>query len=80
MMEKNKGIPGSPSKKEPIQVRSGIGLAVGLSLGTLVGIVIDNIGLGMMMGVAVGLCVGSTIDVLRKNKKTTDQKDDNEKY
>ena len=56
-------------KKETVQAGdSGSGLAVGLSLGVLFGIVMDDIGLGMMTGVAVGLCVGPAVAMLRRNR------------
>ena len=57
---------------------SGIGLAVGLSLGVLFEIVMDDIGLGMMTGVAVGLCVGPAVGVLRQNRKSEEQADNDE--
>ena len=48
---------------------SSLGLAIGLSLGTLFGIVTDDLALGMMIGVAAGLCGGTAADALRGKKK-----------
>ncbi len=49
-------------------------LALGLSIGTLLGVAIDNIGVGMLMGVAVGLCFHPTIGTLKKNSKSFEHK------
>ena len=60
---------------------TGLGLAVGLSLGTLFGVVFDNIGLGRMMGAALGLCGGPAMELLhggRKSKKPQEREDDRE--
>ena len=79
-MKKGKNIQSNSSQKESVQAGdSGSGLAIGLSLGVLFGIVTDNIGLGMMLGVAAGLCTGPAISVLRKNQKTEEQASDDEK-
>lgn len=76
-MKKDKSTLNSLSQKEPASSRdSGSGLAIGLSLGVLFGIVTDNIGLGVMLGVAVRLCAGPAIGVLKKNKKAEEQKND----
>ena len=39
-------------------------------MGTVIGLLIDNLGLGMCLGVMIGVSVGSAIDALRKNKKS----------
>ena len=76
-MKKGKTIQNNFSRKESVQAGdSGSGLAIGLSLGVLFGIVTDNIGLGMMLGVAVGLCTSPAIGALKKNKKVDEQDDD----
>ena len=49
------------------------------SLGVLIGIIIDDIGLGMMLGVAVGLCIDPAIGALKKNKKADEQENDDER-
>ena len=68
-MKNNKTAQRDQAQKEPVQAGdSGIGLAVGLSLSVLFGIVMDDIGLGMMTGVAVGLCVGPAVAMLRRNR------------
>ena len=79
-MKTDKSVPDNPSQEGSTQTGDSCnGLAVGLSLGVLGGIIIDNIGLGMMIGVAVGLCGGSAIGVLRKNKKAEARKDNDER-
>lgn len=66
------------SKGTSIPADSSLGLAIGLSLGTLFGIVTDNLALGMMIGVAVGLCGGSAADALKgKKKETSDEEKEN---
>ena len=48
-MKKGKNIQSNSSQKESVQAGdSGSGLAIGLSLGVLIRIIIDNIGLGMI--------------------------------
>lgn len=44
-------------------------LAIGLSLGVLFGILMDNIGTGMMFGAATGLCSGNIVSFLKCKKK-----------
>ena len=44
-------------------------LAIGLSLGVLFGIALDNIGLGMMIGAAIGLWGDSAAEMLTGKKK-----------
>lgn len=41
-------------------------IAIGLSLGIVIGFLIDDIGLGMCLGVMMGVSIGPAIDVLRK--------------
>ena len=79
-MKKGKNIQSNSSQKESVQAGdSGSGLAIGLSLGVLFGIVTDNIGLGMMLGVAAGLCIDPAIGALKKNKKADEQENDDER-
>ena len=68
MMTKNDKI---KSKGTSTPADSSLGLAISLSLGTLFGIVTDNLALGMMIGVAVGLCGGSAAGALKEKKKET---------
>ena len=77
-MKKGKTIQNNFSRKESVQA-GGSGLAIGLSLGVLFGIVTDNIGLGMMLGVAAGLCIDPAIGALKKNKKADEQENDDER-
>ena len=54
-------------------------IAIGLCLGIVIGLLIDDIGLGMCLGIMMGVSVGPAIDVLRKNKKSEEQEDNDEK-
>ena len=45
----------------------------------VIGFLIDDIGLGMCLGVMMGVSIGPAIDVLRKNKKSEEQEDNDEK-
>lgn len=66
------------SKGTSIPADSSLGLAIDLSLGTLFGIVTDNLALGMMIGIAVGLCGGSSAGALKgKKKETSDEEKEN---
>ena len=52
---------------------------LGLSLGIVIEFLIDDIGLGMCLGGMMGVSIGPAIDVLRKNKKSEEQEDNDEK-
>lgn len=66
------------SKGTSTPADSSLGLAIDLSLGTLFGIVTDNLALDMMIGVAVGLCGGSAAGALKgKKKETSDEEKEN---
>ena len=52
---------------------------LGLSLGIVIEFLIDDIGLGMCLGVMMGVSIGPEIDVLRKNKKSEEQEDNDQK-
>ena len=75
-MKKGKNIQSNSSQKESVQAGDS---GSGLSLGVLIGIIIDDIGLGMMLGVAVGLCIDPAIGTLKKNKKADEQENDDER-
>ena len=53
-------------------------LAVGLSLGTLFGILMNEIALGMMFGLVFGLCAEPVLRVLKEKKKAEDRKKNGE--
>lgn len=52
---------------------------LGLSLGIVIEFLIDDIGLGMCLGVMMGVSIDPAIDVLRKNMKSEEQEDNDEK-
>lgn len=69
-MTPDKNQPKSSRQEQPAQNNNtGSWLAVGLSLGTFVGILTDNIGAGMMFGVAAGLCAAPAIAALKGRHK-----------
>ena len=58
-----------------------IGMCLGISIGTAIGVVTDNLALGMCFGVSSGMCVGSLIDAKNRKKaeETTAVEDEEEK-
>ena len=78
-MKKDNRIQNKQSNKEPSSDNRGNWIAIGLCLGIVIGLLIDDIGLGMCLGVVMGVSVGPAIDVLRKNKKSEEQEDNDEK-
>ena len=73
-MNKDNSIQNKQSKKEPIPDNSGSWIAIGLCLGIVIGLFIDDLGLGMCLGVMMGGgSVGPAIDALRKNKKSQEE-------
>lgn len=50
----------------------GIPLAMGVLLGTLVGVLTDNIGLWLSVGIAIGAGVGTTL-MAAKSKKDKEE-------
>ncbi len=72
-MNKDNSIQHKQSKKEPIPDNSGSWIAIGLCLGIVIGLFIDDLGLGMCLGVMMGISVGPAIDALRKNKKSQEE-------
>lgn len=72
-------MPFMRANKEPSSDNSRNWITIGLSLGIVIGLLIDDIGLGMCLGVMMGVSVGPAIDVLRKNKKSEEQEDNDEK-
>lgn len=75
-MKKHRDARNNAAQGRAVQVGdSGIGLAVGLSLGAFAGIVIDSIGLGMMLGIAAGLSAAAVVGALRGNRQAEDRKE-----
>ena len=79
LVKKDNRIQNKQSNKEPSSDNSGNWITIGLSLGIVIGFLIDDIGLGMCLGVMMGVSIGPAIDVLRKNKKSEEQEDNDEK-
>lgn len=59
----------SKQNDKHVSTDSSLELAIGLSLGVLFGILMDNIGTGMMFGAATGLCSGNIVCFLKRKKK-----------
>ena len=56
-----------------------IGMCIGVSIGTAIGVVTDNIGVGMCLGVGIGMLFGSLLDAQnRKKEAETIQEEDSE--
>lgn len=62
-------------KDAPAATNDSLGLAIGLSLGVLFGIVMDNIGFGMIAGVALGLGGSAAVSLLGKKKREEDHEE-----
>ena len=54
-------------------------IAIGLSLGIVIGFLIDDIGLATCPGVMMRVTIGPALAVLRKNMKSEEQEDNDEK-
>ena len=78
-MNKDNNIQNKQSKKEPSPDNSGSWIAIGLCLGIVIGLLTDDMGLGICLGVMMGVSIGPAIDALRKNKKSREHRDDDEK-
>jgi hypothetical protein len=56
-----------PPQSEKPSDRIGLGLAIGAGVGTLLGIIFDNLSIGIIFGSALGLVFGAAFWL--KNKK-----------
>lgn len=66
------------NKKEPENHYLSMGMCLGLSIGTAIGVTLHNIPLGCSLGMCVGLCIGTLLDHLKANPGPHSQKDDHE--
>ena len=56
-----------------------IGMCLGISIGTAIGVATDNLSIYMPIGMSIGLCIGSLIDSqMRKNAKDTSNDEETE--
>jgi uncharacterized membrane protein len=54
-------------KPEKSSDRIGLGIAIGAGVGTLLGIIFDNLSIGITFGAALGLVFGAAFSLKNKN-------------
>ena len=52
-----------------------IGMPLGLSIGMMIGVIMDNIPKCMCIGLALGTCIGAFLSTSKKEKNDTDKED-----
>ena len=45
-----------------------IGMCLGMSIGSAIGVATDNLSMGLCIGMSIGMCIGALIDA--KNRKS----------
>jgi uncharacterized membrane protein len=55
-----------PAKEKNDHRFIGIGLAMGINVGAVLGVVFDNIGAGIAIGICTGIVIGVVIDTNQK--------------
>ena len=45
-----------------------IGMCLGISIGTAIGVATDNLSIYMPIGLSIGMCIGALIDAQKRNK------------
>ena len=53
-----------------------IGMCLGISVRTAIGVATDNLSIYMPIGMSIGLCIGSLIDAQKRNKAKDAPKDE----
>ena len=53
-------------------------MCLGMSIGTAIGVVTDNMSMCMCLGVSFGMCIGSVIDARNRAKKDEAKQPDEE--
>lgn len=54
-------------------------MCLGISVGTAIGVAMDNIGVGMCLGVGIGTCFGALMDYKNNKKQDNESLNDDEK-
>ena len=76
-MKDDQGIPNnSPQDKRPQTDTCAYGLAIGLSLGTAIGIAVDNLAFWMIIGLTLGLCAGPVVSALTGKRENEEHQDE----
>ena len=55
-----------------------IGMCLGISIGTAIGVATDNSSIYMPIGMSIGMCIGALIDAQNRKKAKTDSQADKE--
>lgn len=53
-----------------------IGMCMGISLGTAIGVATDNLSIYMPIGLSIGMCIGALIDAQNRKKTKGSSKDE----
>ena len=76
--EKNENLTENKENDENAGNSIAVGMCLGISLGSLFGMLYDNVAIGICMGVGIGLCFGVAFDSF-KSKKGSDDNDNDKK-
>ena len=53
-----------------------IGMCLGISIGTAIGVATDNLSIYMPIGLSIGMCIGALIDAQNRKKTKGSSKDE----
>ena len=53
-----------------------IGMCLGMSIGTAIGVAADNLSIYMPIGLSIGMCIGTLIDAQNRKKTKGSSKDE----
>ena len=53
-----------------------IGMCLGISIGTVIGVATDNMPIFMTTGMSIGLCIGALIDAQNRKKNSDSSQED----
>lgn len=53
-----------------------IGMCMGISIGTAIGVATDNLSIYMPIGLSIGMCIGALIDAQNRKKTKGSSKDE----
>lgn len=55
-----------------------IGMCLGISVGTAIGVATDNLSIYMPIGLSIGMCIGALIDAQNRKKAKSDSQSEME--